>query len=194
MDLEMRKLMHDEIEALVYADARAFGDDFGAVEPYLHLLAPSVETERSLVVFDEGEIAGSVQVHSYEILVPGGTLPLGGIASAFVLPTHRRRGLLREMMDSQLRDIHEREEPLSALGASESIIYGRFGYGIGVFSERWSIDRHHTSFARPHERRGRTRYVEPDEMKTIFPDVYRRATANRPGVIQRPEWDWNRVP
>ena len=66
--------------------------------------------------------------------MPGGTLPCGGVTVVGVSPTHRRRGVLRTMMDAQLRDIHERGEPIAALWASEETIYGRFGYGIAAWA------------------------------------------------------------
>jgi predicted acetyltransferase len=95
-------------------------------------------------------------------------------------------------MTDQLRDIHERGEPLAALTASESVIYGRFGYGISVVHERWNIDRPYTAYAAQHEPSGRLDLVGPEEMRAVFPEVYRRATALRPGAIDRSaeSWDW----
>ena len=60
--------------------------------------------------------------------------PCGGVTVVGVSPTHRRRGVLRTMMDAQLRDIHERGEPIAALWASEETIYWGFGYGIAAWS------------------------------------------------------------
>ena len=44
-----------------------------------------------------------------------------------VLPTHRRRGILAQLMSDQL-EIVQRGDVFAALNASESQIYGRFGY------------------------------------------------------------------
>ncbi|MBI4307022.1 MAG: GNAT family N-acetyltransferase, partial [Chloroflexi bacterium] len=100
------------------------------------------EFDRSLAAFDDGQIVGTATAFSYAMAVPGGaTPPTAGVTMVTVLSTHRRRGILPEMMRRQLSDIRERGEPLAALWASESIIYGRFGYGVGTYSERWSIDR-----------------------------------------------------
>ena len=73
--------------------------------------------------------------------VPGRRAPCGGVTVVGVSPTHRRRGVLRAMMDAQLRDIHERGEPIAALWASEETIYGRFGYGIAAWAARSSSAR-----------------------------------------------------
>jgi predicted acetyltransferase len=46
-----------------------------------------------------------------------------------VAPSHRRRGVLTALMRRQLTELHEQgREPVAALWASESSIYGRFGY------------------------------------------------------------------
>ncbi|MCI0439380.1 MAG: GNAT family N-acetyltransferase [Chloroflexi bacterium] len=193
MDIEIRPLAPDEVDAYIYADAYGFGDDVSALETIMDIARKGIEVERVLCALDGGKIIGAVSTHPYEISVPGGSLPLGAISNAFVFPTHRRRGILTTLMERQLKNVHERGEPLSALTASESLIYGRYGYGIGAFSERWSIEKQHTAFAHSPEWKGRTRFVGPDEVMTLFPEVYRRATAGRPGVMQPPSWAWERV-
>ena len=46
-----------------------------------------------------------------------------------VAPTHRRRGVLTAIMRRQLDEMQAAgREPVAALWASESSIYGRFGY------------------------------------------------------------------
>jgi predicted acetyltransferase len=51
-----------------------------------------------------------------------------------VSPTHRRRGVLTAMMRRHLDEAHEQQrEPVAALWASESSIYGRFGYAPATF-------------------------------------------------------------
>lgn len=46
-----------------------------------------------------------------------------------VLPSHRRRGLLKEMMRRQLDAARDDGVPVAVLTASEATIYGRFGFG-----------------------------------------------------------------
>src|SRR5207244_5770224 len=87
-------------------------------------------------------------IFSYEITVPGGALPCGGVTRVGVLSTHRRRGLLTAMMRRQLDDMHERGEPLAALYASEAPIYGRFGYRLATYQAAVEIERSHAGFAK----------------------------------------------
>ncbi len=64
------------------------------------------------------------------LTVPGGAaVPTAAVTVVTVHPPYRRRGLLTAMMTHQLEQVADRGEPLAALWASESLIYGRFGYG-----------------------------------------------------------------
>ena len=56
------------------------------------------------------------------------------------------------MMRSHIDEVHERGEPLAALWASESLIYGRFGFGLAAYMCQTEIDVPHGEFAKPVER------------------------------------------
>src|SRR5207253_9637599 len=144
---------------------------------------------------EDGEIAGGAGAFPFDFSVPGGVLPCGGVTVVGVYPTHRRRGVLRAMMDVQLRDIHEREEPIAALWASEETIYGRFGYGLAAWCGEIKLPRVWNAYAEPFERRGQTRFVTPEEAATLFPPVWEALMRERPGVFQRtkPWWELRRL-
>ena len=99
---------------------------------------------------------------------------------------------MTRMMHHQINDIYERGEPLAALFATESIIYGRFGYGIGSVYERWTIDRPHNGYNRRSAAPGRIAFIDPIDIVKDLPDIFRRATLGRPGVFQRPIHQWER--
>lgn len=71
--------------------------------------------------------------HRKSLNVGGGTLlPVHQITAVTVRPSHRRRGLLRAMMGSDLAQAKAAGIPIAALTASESTIYGRFGFGVAT--------------------------------------------------------------
>ena len=64
------------------------------------------------------------------LVVPGGTdVATAAVTAVTVAAPYRRRGLLSRMITHELELCVERGEPLAALWASESMIYGRFGFG-----------------------------------------------------------------
>jgi predicted acetyltransferase len=159
-------------------------------EEWLERFARTLPYERMHAAFADGEIVGGAGAFPFELSVPGGSLPCAGVTAVGVTPTHRRRGVLRSMMDEQLRDVHERGEPIAALLASEETIYSRFGYGIASWAGELRIPHEWDEFAGQLELRGTPRFVTPEEARVLFPPVYERVRRERPGMMSRDETWW----
>jgi predicted acetyltransferase len=190
MDLELRTIRDDEFAAFLRASSAAFGmsSDAGDDDYSVQLLPP----DRAIAVFDEGAIVATAAAHTFRITVPGGArVDAAGVSSVGVLPTHRRRGLLRRMMGEQLDDVTRRGEPLALLTASEASIYERFGYGIGTFSTRFELASEHARLATPPSAPGRVRIVEGDAAVAASKAVYDVAAATRVGEVSRTEEWWH---
>ncbi len=187
--LDMRPVTDGEFVKWTRAEARAHGNRL-VDDP--EILRPHFDLDRSIGVFEGEEIVGGAHSHKVEMSIPGGSATIAGVANIAVQPTHTRQGVMTRMMHYQIHDLHERGEPLAALFATESIIYGRFGYGIGSLYERWTIDRHHNGYSQPYDRRGRVFFVDPADIVENLPEVFWRATVDRPGVFQRPIHQWER--
>src|ERR1035438_4759586 len=99
------------------------------------------EFDRSLAAFDGDAMVGTAGAYSFQLAVPGGIAGAAGVSFVSVLPGHRRRGILSAMMRHQLADIAARGEAIAALFASESGIYGRYGYGCASGQLRLTIRR-----------------------------------------------------
>ena len=184
---ELRPVTPDEFESWLRAESRAHSNRLDH-EP--EELRPHFDLARSLAVFEGSNIIGGCQAHRLEMSIPGGTSAVAGVANVAVQPTHTRQGVMSRMMRRQMNDIHEWGEPLAALFASESAIYGRFGYGVGTVHESWQIDRHHNAYARKYESPGRIVFMDPEDVAQKLPEVYRRSTAGRPGVFPKPLHKW----
>src|SRR6266404_3221907 len=148
------------------------------------------ELERMHAAFDGKEVVGGAGAFTFDLSVPGGSLPCAGVTVVGVYPTHRRRGALRGMMDAQLADVHARGEPIAALWASEETIYGRFGYGLAAWAGDATISSSAAAFAQPLERKGSTRFVTLDEALKVFPPVWEELRGQRPGVFARSAAWW----
>jgi len=178
----------DEFVRAYYAIGQYFGPP--ADDERLERVFQLIDLERLHAAFDGGEVVGGAGAFSFDLTVPGGSLPCAGVTLVGVYPTHRRRGVLRSMMDAQLADVHERGEPIAALWASEETIYGRFGYGLSSWSGEIALPRVWNAYAQPLERRGQTRFVTAEEAAVAFPPVWDALRRERPGVISRTEAWW----
>jgi predicted acetyltransferase len=142
------------------------------------------------VATDDGAIVAGAGAFEFRLTVPGGPVPTAGVTVVGVLPTHRRRGIVRELMGVQLKDAHARGEPIAALWASEGGLYGRFGYGLASVCADVEIPKAHTAFNRAVDWPGTTRIVTAEEALELFPQVYDSVAATTPGMISRSEEWW----
>lgn len=69
-----------------------------------------------------------------------GIVPAMVVNTAAVRSTHRRRGLLRELMTHHLALGRAQGNAYAVLTASEATIYGRFGFGVATRYVDWDID------------------------------------------------------
>jgi predicted acetyltransferase len=148
--------------------------------------------ERSHAVFEGGMAVGCAGAYEFDLTLPGCTTTAAtGVTWVGVRPTHRRRGVLTSLMSRQLADSHERGEAVAILLASESVIYGRFGYGLATTQVDLELDRQHTRLAGEHRSDGRVRLVTDDaEIRRLLPEVHERVRRGQPGDVSRPEGWW----
>ncbi len=188
MSFEIRPITPEEFDAYAKADAAGFGVD---VNQELRDEARQIfEFDRTLASFDGPEIVGTTAIFSFDLTVPGGALPTAGVTSVSVKPTHRRRGVLTGMVRRQLDDVHDKGEPLAALWASESVIYGRFGYGLAAEGIELKIERQRSAFAHEAPACGRSQLVDREEALASWPAVYDQVRPTQPGMYTRSEAWW----
>lgn len=147
MAIEIRRVPIDELGPWVEALSTTFLDRIDTAK-FVAAVAPIWDFERVWGAFD-GQFVGTLRTWATELTVPGGaTLPTSAVAAVTVLRTHRRRGVLRSMVAAEHEAARSRGEVLAALYASETGIYGRFGYGPAVRSCIWTLDTRSTSMLR----------------------------------------------
>ena len=160
--------------------------------------AAQLETDRSWVVDDRGQFVGNSLVRTMDLTVPaapGRACPIvrmGGVSAVGVHPTHRRRGLLSQMMDRMLEDCRSRGEPVAGLLASESIIYGRYGFGLSTDAVQYEIEAARSGFTRPVPDPG-LRLVEKDEAAKLLPEIWERNRTARAGEPNRTPEFWEEI-
>ncbi len=192
MGLEIRTVTDDEIPALREAGLGVFG-----VDPEVEAGISGPDQHRALIgpgqawgAFDNGMVVGTAGTFDLPISLPGGTsMPMAGLTMVTVRPTHRRRGILRELMKLHFADARERGFAISGLWASDAPIYPRFGYGLAAYCDAIEIPNAQTLTIAGREFDG----IEPiDEAhaRALLPDIYARAIANRPGALHRSDVWW----
>jgi predicted acetyltransferase len=126
--------------------------------------------------------------------VPGAVLPVAGVSYVSVLPTHRRRGILRSMMRRQLTDIAARgEEPVAALWASEAPLYGRYGYGRASTDAVFRFKRGEGAIPGEADPALTLRLVHPADALPELTQVHDTVLVTQPGFFERSDAWWART-
>jgi predicted acetyltransferase len=185
--IDIRPIVEDELADFLRVDHAVFGDPVR--DDSLERARPRFEIDRSLACFDGDRPVGAAGAFSFRLMLPGLVeAPVAAVSYVGVLPTHRRRGLLRSMMQLQLEDVHRRGEALAVLTSSESGIYARFGYGPATVSCEYALDRARARL-RPIPDGGQVRLVEREEARTVLPGIYERYWRGQHGeVLRTPGW------
>lgn len=134
-------LTADRLHHILELDTWAFPSSVDAEK--LAELPMSLTWERTHGVESaDGELVAMHSSFPYAAFsVPGGRTAVSGLTWVGEHPGHRRRGLLRSMIDQHFANSLARGEAVSALWAAEPAIYGRFGYGMAATDVRLTIAR-----------------------------------------------------
>ncbi|SDM50745.1 GNAT family N-acetyltransferase [Allokutzneria albata] len=154
----------------------------------------ALEMDRNLMAVADGRPVGTAGSYSFELTLPGEVvIPAAGVTCVGVLPSHRRQGVLSAMMRYQLADLRARGEAIAVLLASESVIYGRFGYGPATYTQRLTVPRHRAAFAPSRAEAAASGSIEllpRAECWKILEEVYDRYRRAQPGALSRPHRWW----
>jgi predicted acetyltransferase len=186
--VEPTPITADEIPAFTEAVEGAFHYEPSGDE--VERLRKKLEPERSLVIRDGERIVAATSIYTRRMTVPGGERPVAGVTQVGVLPTHRRRGMLTALMRRQLADIHELgQEAFAALWATESGIYGRFGYGVASQIAEFDIAVRDARLRSVPT--AQARLSKPADAIDAMREIYDAARPSRPGTLDRagPWWE-----
>jgi predicted acetyltransferase len=191
-DIEVRPIRDDEVGDYLRCVGTAFHHATETTEEQLTFARHYMnDLSRRLGAFVDGALCGTAGSFGADLTVPGGrTVPLAAVTQVTVMPTHRRRGLLREMMQVQLQDAVARGEPVAMLIAAEWPIYGRFGYGMAIEAAATIVDASAADFRDPAPPRS-IEVVDVTTLRAVAPKVFDRHRLMTAGAISREPVMWD---
>jgi predicted acetyltransferase len=187
--MDIRSITLEELEPFYTSFTRTIGFP-PPTEAYLERERKSFRVERSVAAFDAGQVVGTTYSHLFELTLPGGAqVPAAGVTAVSTASTHRRQGILTQLMRRQHQEAAERGEAAAILVASEGRIYSRFGYGAATYVSDVQLSTKDVQMPAPNSG-GRVRIVDGETADKVFPAVYDQARRARAGSIDRPEHFW----
>ncbi len=190
-ELVIRRLSAEELVGFVETAGTAFLDPAKDVAKVADELRALWDLDRTWGAFDGARMCGTFRSFVTEMTLPGATrVPAAAMSGVSVLPTHRRRGIMRAMVAAEHAAARDRGEAIGILYAAEYPIYGRFGYGPATQEGTWTLDARAATFIKPPM--GKVEVVKPDEtvrdgMKAVF-EAWRLRTT---GEIRRRDHSWD---
>jgi len=115
-------------------------------------------------------------------------LPLRMITDVTTNPAHRRRGLVRRLVEGCLADAVDAGLPLAALTVSEATIYGRWGFGAATFGRDVELDTGPRFALRGLTDPGRVEIADPRDAWPVVSDLLDRFHRRSRGSVDRPSF------
>ncbi len=145
---------------------------------------------RTWAAFEGERIVGTLRSWATELTVPGlGSVFAAAVSGVGVLPTHRRRGILRSLVAAEHTASRGRGEVVALLYASEYPIYRRFGYGPATTVATWTIQTRDGSVVAPTT--GTVELVAPGDAKPLLMTAFEAWRARQVGEIRRRDYRWH---
>lgn len=111
-------------------------------------------------------------------------LRIGCITAVTTRSTHRRRGILRQMMTAELSELAQAGVAVAALTVSEGGIYRRFGFGPAVPMRSVKL-RTDTAFALRQDPPGRVEIVSAATYAEYLPTIFEAVQRSSAGTVSR---------
>ena len=181
---DLRPFTPAEMPAAHTALELAFGNDPHPEDQEVELTL--IDPALTLGAWDGDTVVATAGWFDLEMTSPGGVVPVAGVTWVSVAPTHRRQGLLTQMMKRQLDDVRAAGRSVAVLWASEGAIYQRFGYGPASWHQSFDV-RRGAAFTRDVDVTG-LRVVTPTA--EALSGVYDAVLATRPGWYRRDAGWW----
>ena len=188
MTVELRTPTDADWPAFCHADGYGFGVTY--TPERIERIRPQYDLSRFRMVVEDGQIAAVAGSYAFDVTLPGGVcVPLGGVTWVATIPTHRGRGLMRQVVEAVHADIDARGEAVAGLYASQGGLYQRYGYGVASRRVDVTINRHLAQL-RPEFRGcgGDVRIVSGDDVVAAIEPIWDRFRRLRSTEVSRPDW------
>ncbi|WP_030729753.1 GNAT family N-acetyltransferase [Streptomyces sp. NRRL F-2890] len=185
-----------DIDAWNRAVLLGFQDPFPLSEDELRLRREKLQYDRARGVFEGDRCVATFTSFDQQLTVPGGALvDVNAVSAVSVTATHRRQGLLSQLMGADLAEAKERGALAATLIAAEYRIYGRFGYGpaasLADFTVKGLRSGLGSRWSAP-EDGGSVAYIDGAEVRKIGPELHERFRRGQVGAIDRKPLWWEK--
>ena len=153
--------------------------------------------DRTWGATDRGRWVATLWTEPRAMTVPGfdgavNDIETDALTRVAVTATHRRRGLLRAMLNDSLRAAAGRGDPVSILIAAEWPIYGRYGYAPATTFANYALFPRVAGGSLEADAKGTLRQIDRTELAEFADDIFERSRFAWAGQVDRRGSFWPR--
>lgn len=187
MAIEIRSCRQDEIEDYARVVAYVFAeDDADAMNEEIRNTAPDWTT----CAFVDGRLGTTMGAFPFTVRLNGNPVHMAGVTAVGTLPEHRRKGLLRKVMQQGFETMRERNQSFAILWASMAAIYQRFGYGLAADRVTYEFDPRVAQFETRVESPGSITMMSAQDAFPTIKQLYIQWATGRNMAIHRSSVLW----
>jgi predicted acetyltransferase len=184
----------EEVEEVARLGMHSFPAPNRTLQWWLEYLTsgPHGGLEALWVAEEGGRLVGACQLHWLRQWIAGQALPVMGLGSVAIAPTHRRRGLAARMLIAGFAHARERGDVGSALYPFRASFYEELGYGLAGEAHQYQLPP--ALLPDAPEERLRVRLVDGPETEADMRAVYAEAACRAmTGQLDRTERSWRKA-
>lgn len=188
--MQLRKYRSEDKTSLAHLSAASFGVNREYWEEYYEPEKnPRLDPDQVYVIEEDGEPRASVTVLPLRVCVDGSPVSMGGVAAVSTHPAYRRRGYAGELMRLALRQMRERDVPLSMLTPFSYAFYRFFGFELALESIKYDLKP--TNLTTHPEQKNVRAYHDEDlpQMMALFEEE----AVRHPCCVLRSEAYWRKT-
>lgn len=192
MSISVRRIKPEEHSKILAVDAQCFNTHL--TEEIAGKKKAAGDPDRLWVAFDDERMIGTAMSFDFVVTLPGGNcVQCAGVSGVGVLPTDRRKGVFRMLMENKILSLDDEGAPISMLHSAQGNLYRRFGYGPATFQAKLTINVENgpPSFISETKNPGYVRLVSPEIARKLAPEVHEIYRVGQPGELARPESFWD---
>ena len=189
-DYEFRLATADEMKDYAHIVRYVFADNDLPNEE--KKVDEDIKPEWTWCAFQDNKMAATSSGYPFKMRLNGFGIQVDGVTDVGTLPQHRRKGIVRKLVEDRLRHSYESEQYASILWASMGAIYQRFGYGLASTQMECRFDPRYSQFEFDEPDDGITRMIDREVGLPIVRSIHRQYIENSTLMLHRADEMWNR--
>lgn len=190
MAITYRRATVDEMAEVMHARQVAFGGSTAVGLVRRRVERSLVYPAERLCAYDGGDPIAQLVIVPTEMRWNRRTIAASGVTDVFTIPSHRRRGILRELMRRAFSDMRDAGQAVTILEASMAAIYQRFGWAVAYTGLACDVDPRNLHFVAEIPVAGQVRLVTAEQARPVIAEAYQRFIEPRTLPLVRSDREW----